>query len=73
MLTNGQYTSIWGFFTRIWASIVEWFTTLFTATGMLPVVLGVIIAMLAIRFILYPALKPDVGSSDTVKNRKVKK
>lgn len=73
MLSNAEYNTIWSFFPTAWNAVIGWFNTLMSASGMLPIILGVIIAMLAIRFIVYPALKPNVGSSDTVKKKKVKK
>ena len=71
-MTSNETNNIFVLFGNAWTGVLGWFNTLIESTNLLPVVLGVIIAMMAIRFIIYPALKPSVGSSDTVKKRKKK-
>lgn len=62
--------NIMNLFTTMWNSVYSWFANLVNATGSYNYILGIIFAMFAVRFLLYPFLKHGVASgSDTVKRR----
>lgn len=48
-------------------SVIYWFSLMHQSLGSLPIVMGVIIAALAVRFLVLPYLKDGFGS-DSVNN-----
>lgn len=49
-------------------AVYEWFVLLFNRVGGVGYILGVLFAMFAIRFIVYPFLKGGVGASDPARS-----
>lgn len=63
-------SNIMNLFTTMWNSLYSWFERIINAIGSYNYILGIIFAMFAVRFILYPFLKHGVASgSDTVKRK----
>lgn len=53
-------TNVMNLFTSMWNSVYSWFTRIVNATGSYNYILGIIFAMFAVRFLLYPFLKSGI-------------
>lgn len=76
MDVNNTFQMILLSFRSAWNAVYSWFNTVLTATHAKDYVIAIIIAMLVIRFLVYPFLKNGVvnaGSSDSaVQNFNIK-
>lgn len=65
MLPNNIFSTIVGMLTSSWNAVYGWFYSLLTATHARPYIIGTIMAMLIVRFTVYPFMKNRViGGSD---------
>lgn len=69
--------SIFDLLDLAWRAVSNWVNILFSSTGMEIYIIGVIVAMLAIRNIMYPMMKAGVAServySSTIRQREAKR